>query len=83
LEPIIVDEDRNNGGRSSDAYLPLEMTIEEILDREGSPSTLPSVAALKAMQETIQTKVLPHVAKRGVISDRLLREVSKRRTLRD
>jgi transcriptional adapter 3 len=62
---------------------PLEMTLEEVLDRGGSPSNFPSVAALKTMQETIQTKVLQHVMKRGVVSDRLLREVSKRRTLRD
>ncbi|KAF2494230.1 hypothetical protein BU16DRAFT_583177 [Lophium mytilinum] len=61
---------------------PIDTTLEEILGG-GSPSNLPSVAALKQMQETIQSKVLQPVQKRGIISDRLLREVSKRRSLRD
>lgn len=59
--------------------MPLEMTVEEILDRGGSVSTIPSVASLTAMRETIQNKYLHHIRIRGEVSDRVLRELSKRR----
>lgn len=58
---------------------PLDMTVEEILDRGGSVSNIPSVRSLSDMRETIQNKFLSHIRIRGEVSDRVLRELSKRR----
>src|SRR6266702_3295891 len=67
--------------RTSMAHLstPLDMTVEEILDRGGSVSNIPSVRSLSDMRETIQNKFLSHIRRRGEVSDRVLRELSKRR----
>ena len=57
----------------------LGLTVGDILDRGGSSSTIPSVASLGSMRETIQNKFLHHIRTRGEASDRVLRVLSKKR----
>ncbi|ORY15764.1 histone acetyltransferases subunit 3-domain-containing protein [Clohesyomyces aquaticus] len=59
-----------------------DVSLEELLDRGGSVSQIPSVASLNGMRETIQRKVLEHVRIRGEVSDRVLRELQKSRSQR-
>ncbi|KAF2006719.1 hypothetical protein P154DRAFT_542069 [Amniculicola lignicola CBS 123094] len=59
-----------------------ETSIEELLDRGGSVSQIPSVASLKSMQDSIGKRVLEHVRIRGEVSDRVLRELQKLRSQR-
>ncbi|KAF2112182.1 histone acetyltransferases subunit 3-domain-containing protein [Lophiotrema nucula] len=59
-----------------------DVTVEELLDRGGSVSQIPSVAGLNSMREAIQKKVLEHVRIRGETSDRVLRELQKLRSQR-
>ncbi|KAF2470952.1 uncharacterized protein BDR25DRAFT_303536 [Lindgomyces ingoldianus] len=58
------------------------VSLEELLDRGGSVSQIPSVASLNGMRETIQKRVLEHVRIRGEVSDRVLRELQKSRSQR-
>ncbi|KAF2200654.1 hypothetical protein GQ43DRAFT_441379 [Delitschia confertaspora ATCC 74209] len=57
----------------------LDTTVEKVLDRDGTGPSVPSVAALSAMRETIQNKIVQHIRIRGETSDRVLRELSRKR----
>lgn len=56
-----------------------DVSLEELLDSNGSASHIPSGSQLKSMRESIQRKVLEHVKERNAQSDKVLRELQKMR----
>lgn len=59
-----------------------DVSLEELLDRTGSASQIPSGSQLNTMRESIQRKVLEHVKERNAQSDKVLRELQKMRSQR-
>lgn len=54
-----------------------DVSLEELLDRGGSVTQIPSSALLNTVRESIQSQVLKHVKQRTDDSDKLLRELQK------
>lgn len=57
-----------------------DVSVEEILDRGGSLSQIPTGAVLHTMRESIQKRILDHVKQRTDDSDKLLRELQRMRS---
>lgn len=54
-------------------------TLEDILDKSGSVSNIPGASSLQAMQDAVKTNFTPNIKLRTDISERILRELSKKR----
>ena len=59
-----------------------DISLEELLDSNGSASHIPSASQLMSMRESIKRKVLEHVKERNAQSDKVLRELQKMRSHR-
>ncbi|KAF2017769.1 hypothetical protein BU24DRAFT_389273 [Aaosphaeria arxii CBS 175.79] len=60
----------------------IELSLEDLMDRAGSASQIPSGSALNNMRESVQKKVMDHIRDRNAQSDKILRELSKMRSQR-
>ena len=63
----------------SHILVPGNATVEEILDRNGSSSIIPSAGALNSMLQNVKSRIFSPARLRGEACDRGMRELAKRR----